>query len=88
MKKALRIGALFVFALPLMGESCSEEKIVDVSLGMPATVRAIAEGSINDTSGDHKLDAVEVTNFKAENEDDIRSGLEDANINLDELSDA
>ena len=38
---------LLLLALPLLGAPCTEEKIVDITVGMPTTVLVDAEGSIN-----------------------------------------
>ena len=49
MKKNSRLAALAlaILALPIFGAVCTEEKVVDLVIGLPTTVTLIAEGEIN-----------------------------------------
>lgn len=65
---------LLLAALPLLGAPCVKDKIVDVTVGFPATVTLEASGSTNVTSssGDYDL----------KTEVDVPGALDDAGIDV------
>ncbi len=76
-RKILIAGLLPLLALPLMGESCTEEKLVSLSIGADTTAEFIAEGSENWTD---ETDVIDV------NEDiDLAGALEDNDIDPNDV---
>jgi hypothetical protein len=45
--KHIKIGILPLLALPLMGESCTEEKVISLAVGLDTTAEFLAEGQVN-----------------------------------------
>src|SRR5688572_10085795 len=46
-RKLLIAGLLPLLAIPLMGESCTEEKVIFIAVGLDSTVGFIASGELN-----------------------------------------
>ena len=77
--KILRLIALPLLMLPLIGSTCSEEKLVTLSIGFPTIAQFIASGELN-THEDS--DIVDV-----KNDIDIAGELESAGIDPQTLDD-
>lgn len=76
-RDSLKAVVLLLAALPLMGAPCVEDKVVDVTIGFPATITLEASGSTNVTSqtGDYDLLAAV----------DVAGALADAEIDVNDL---
>jgi hypothetical protein len=74
---AWKLLALSVATIPLMGESCTKDKVVELVIGFPSTVHLIAEGTINDKDGVFTDDVVQL-----KDELDVAGALEDAGIDV------
>jgi hypothetical protein len=76
-KRIIQVGLLPILALPLMGESCTEEKLVSLSIGVDTTAEFLAEGSQNWHDDTDQID------FK--NEVDIAAALDDADVDPNDV---
>lgn len=47
MRRTLPALVLLLASLPLLGSTCTEEKVVDLVIGFPTTVTVVAEGELN-----------------------------------------
>jgi hypothetical protein len=80
MRKTRLAGlVLLVASLPLLGSTCTEEKIVEIVIGFPTTVRLVASGSTNTHFDQDTIDV------KADL--DIEGALDDAGVDPADLTD-
>jgi hypothetical protein len=70
---------LLLASMPLLGSTCTDEKIVDLVIGFPTTVRLVAEGETNTHMDSDTIDV------KADL--DIPGALDDAGVDPSELTD-
>jgi hypothetical protein len=76
-KKILQAGLLPLLALPLMGESCTSEKLVALSVGFDTTAEFIAEGSLNVHD--------DTDTFDVKEDLDVESVLDDAGVDAEDI---
>ncbi len=62
-RKYIKVGLLPLLTLPLMGESCTEEKVVSLSVGVDTTAEFIAQGSENWHDDTDVIDVKEQTDL-------------------------
>jgi hypothetical protein len=77
--RTLKILALPVLMLPLIGSTCTADKLVTLSIGFPTTARFVAEGSTN------QHDDSQIVDVKTDL--DIEGALADADIDVNDLED-
>lgn len=72
-------GLLPLLALPLMGESCTKEKVIFVAVGLDTTAGFIATGSTNALVEDETIDVGAAV--------DLGTALDDSGVDVDEVDD-
>ncbi len=76
-KRIIQVGLLPILALPLMGESCVEDKLIAMSIGVDTTAEFLAEGSENFHSDSGQIDI--------KNDFDIAGALDDADVDPNDV---
>jgi hypothetical protein len=76
-KRIIQVGLLPILALPLMGESCTEEKLIAMSIGVDTTAEFLAEGTENFHSDSGQIDV--------KNDFDIAGALDDADVDPNDV---
>ena len=76
-RKILIAGLLPLFAIPLMGDSCTEDKLIFIAVGLDTTAGFIASGELNVHDDQKTIDVKEDL--------DLEESLDDADIDPEDI---